>query len=129
MESVKPSKKMTESVEPSNKKRSDVSQRFSFEVTSDELDKLKEGECPANALKINMWALKTFEEWRVTRNKRYSDDVCHEEIFVMDNKQILCEWLYKFVTEVCKGNGGDYTSKLVSDVGWSTKIHSPSETI
>jgi len=63
---LEPSTKMMESVEPSNKKRSDVSQRFSFEVTSDELEKLKEGECSANTLKST-----------ITRNKRcYIQTMC-----------------------------------------------------
>ena len=37
--------------------------------------------------------------------------MCPEEILVTDNKQILCEWLCKFVTEVRKGNGEDYTPR------------------
>ena len=44
--------------------KGDVSQQFTFEVTPDELSKLKEGGCPANTVKNNTWALKTFEEWR-----------------------------------------------------------------
>ena len=101
-----------ESLEPSNKTmKGDVSQRFTFEVTPDELSKLKEGDCPANTLKNNMWALKTFEEWRVTRNNRYPADLCPENILVTDDKQILCEWLCKFFTEVRKGNGEEYTPR------------------
>jgi len=50
-------------------------------------------------------------KWCVTRNKRYSDNVCPEEILITDNKKILCEWLCKFITEVRKGNGEDYTPR------------------
>ena len=99
-----------DSLEPCNKAiKGDVSQWFTFEVTPDELSKLKEGDCPANTLKNNVWALKTFEEWRVTRNTRYPADPCPEEILIMDNKQILCEWLCKFISEVRKANGQEYT--------------------
>ena len=99
-----------DSLEPCNKAiKGDVSQWFTFEVMSDELNKLKEGDCPANTLKNNMWALKTFKEWRVTRNTRYPADPCPEEILVTDNKQILCEWLCNFISEARKANGEEYT--------------------
>ena len=49
----------------------DGNKRFTFEVTSGDLNKLKEGYCPANTAKNNVWALKTFEEWRVARNSRF----------------------------------------------------------
>ena len=40
-----------DSLEPCNKAiKGDVSQWFTFEVTPDELSKLKEGDCPANTL-------------------------------------------------------------------------------
>ena len=51
--------------------KGDCSERFAFKVMPDQLSKLKEGVCLANTLKNNTWALKTFEEWWVTRNNRY----------------------------------------------------------
>ena len=79
-------------------------------MTPDELNKLKEGGCPANALKKNVWALNMFEEWQVTRNTRYPADPCLEEILITDNKQILCEWLFKFISEARKANSHEYAS-------------------
>ena len=99
-----------DSLEPCNKAiKGDVSQQFTFKMMPDELSKLKEGDCSANILKNNVWALKTFEEWRVTRNTRYPADPCPEEILITDNKQILCEWLCKFISEVHKANSQEYT--------------------
>ena len=98
------------SLEPCNNAiKGDVSQQFTFKVTPDELSKLKEGDCPANTLKNNVWTLKTFEEWWVRRNTRYPADPCPEEILITDNKQILCEWLCKFISEVHKAIGQEYT--------------------
>ena len=36
-----------------------------------------------------------------------------EDILIEDNKQILCEWLSKFVSEARKENGEDYTLYLL----------------
>ena len=63
------------------------------------VDKLKEGYMPANTVKNNMWALKTFEEWRVARNSRFPVDPCLENILISDNKEVLCGWLCKFVSK------------------------------
>ena len=99
-----------DSLEPCNKAiKGDVSQRFTFEVTPDELSELKEGDSLANTVKNNVWALKTFEEWRATENTRYPVDPCPEEILITDNKQILYEWLCKLISEVHKANGQKYT--------------------
>lgn len=75
-------------------------------MMSDKLSKLKEGDCPVNNLKNNTWILKTFdEEWWVTMSNRYPADPCSEEILITGNKQILYEWLCKFVSGSCKANG------------------------
>ena len=58
-----------DSFEPCNKAtKGDISQWFIFKVVHGELSKLKEGDCSASTLKNNVWALKMFEEWWVTRN-------------------------------------------------------------
>ena len=49
----------SELLEPRSKEpKVDADQRFTFEM-NDDLNKLKEGNCPANTLKNNVWALKT----------------------------------------------------------------------
>ena len=37
--------------------------RFQFDCHSDDLQKFKEEECPANTAKSNKWALRNFETW------------------------------------------------------------------
>ena len=46
--------------------KENVCDRFSFDTTVDELEKLMEGECPANCntAKNNEWAYNNFESWR-----------------------------------------------------------------
>ena len=68
----------------------DSEHRFVFEVTSDELNKLKEGYCLANTAKNNAWALKTFEEWRIARNSKFPLHPCPENILTLDSKEIVC---------------------------------------
>ena len=43
--------------------------RFLFDIDEEELQKMKDGTCPANTLKNNGWAMHTFETWRTQRNK------------------------------------------------------------
>ena len=103
-----------ESLEPYNKElKVDGNQRFIFDLTSDDLNTLKGGNCPANMVKNNMWALKTFEEWRVARNSRFPVDPCPENIHISDNKEVLCDWLCKFTSETCKANGEEYTPRSI----------------
>ena len=84
--------------------------RFSFDVTIEELDAFKEGDCPTNTLKNTEWALKTFESWRTTRNKNHELDLCPQDLFEMKGHQEIC-WLCKFVTETRKGDGKEYTPR------------------
>lgn len=89
----------------------DSDQRFMFEVTTDDLNKLKEGHCPANTAKNNAWALKTFEEWRIARNSKFPADPCPENILTLDNKEIVCSWFCKFISEARKADGHEYTPR------------------
>ena len=85
--------------------------KFSFDVTCEELDAFKEGECPANTMKNTEWALKNFEEWRVARNRRYSSEHCPPEVLASKNFEEICEWLCKYVAETRKADSSQYTPR------------------
>jgi len=46
-----------------------LEERYSFDVTLDDIIKFKEGECPLNTVKNTEWAVHNFEAWRTARNK------------------------------------------------------------
>ena len=83
--------------------KENICDRFSFDTTVDELEKLMEGECPANTAKNTEWAYNT---WRTARNKRYPKMRCPEDVF--SSKEVACEWLCKYVTETRKADGSEY---------------------
>ena len=84
---------------------------FAFDIGDGELSNMKSGTCPSNTLKNNEWARRTFETWRSERNKRFPEDKCPDNVF--ENKDTACEWLCKFVTEVRKSNGSEYTPRSI----------------
>ena len=61
--------------------KENICDRFSFDTTVDELEKLMEGECPANTAKNNEWAYNNFESWRTVRNKQYPKMRCPEDLY------------------------------------------------
>ena len=62
--------------------KENVGDRFSFDITSDELKKLMEGECLVNTDKNNEWAYKNFESWRTARNQRFPKIHCPDDVFM-----------------------------------------------
>ena len=53
-------------------------------------------------------------------------DPCPENIPIADNKEILCGWLCKFVSEACKTNGQEYIphSSYILEFGWTPEAYS-----
>ena len=86
-------------------------ERFDFNVTSDDLFRYMEGETPLNTERSTMWAVKIFDDRRIARNTTVSTDLCPENIFTLEDSNIICQWLCKFVTEVRKGTGQEYTPR------------------
>ena len=80
-------------------------ERFSFDVTFENLCRFKEGECPVNTEKNTEWAFRNFESWRVARNSRYSNDQCPASVLCSATDNELCEWLCKYVSETRKADG------------------------
>ena len=80
--------------------------RFSFNITVDELEKLMEVECPANTAKNNEQAYNTFESWRTARNKQQlailKCDV--QMMFSAQRKQLVSGY-----AEIRKVDGSEYT--------------------
>ena len=72
---------------------------------------MKDGTCPSNMLKNNEWTRWTFEMWQTERNKRFPEDECPDIVF--ENKDTACKWLCKFVTEVRKSDGSEYTPQSI----------------
>ena len=86
-----------------------LDERFNFNVTSDDLTHFMEGETPANTERSTTWAVKIFDDWRRARNATATSDLCPENIFNHEDNSIICQWLCKFVTEVRKMKGQEYT--------------------
>ena len=101
---------MTKDVSPNQTKvGSSDDDRFSFDVTIEELDAFKEGDCPGNTTRNIEWALRTFESWRTACNKKHPTELCPSELFVTKEYQEICDWLCKFVSKARKGDGMEYT--------------------
>ena len=116
-------------VETSKSVKVSAEDRFVFDIDDEELQKMKDGTCPVNTKKNNEWAMRTFELWCSQRNKRFSDEKCPDSVF--ENKDTACEWLCKFVAEVCKADSRDYTPRsiylLLAGLQRSIRSHSKEE--
>jgi len=91
-------------------KISKTEERYSFNVTLDDIIKFKEGECPLNTEKNTEWAVYNFETWRTARNKKFEDQ-CSSNILSSTNMKELCDWLCKYITETRKTDGTEYTPR------------------
>ena len=94
--------------EPTSKLQK-IDKRFDFNVTSDDLFRFMEGETPVNTERSTTWAVKIFKDWRIARNTTVTTDLCPENIFTLEDSDIICQWLCKFVTKVRKTTGQEYT--------------------
>ena len=53
----------------------------------------------------------TFETWWSQKSKRFPVDKCPDNVF--ENKDTACKWLCKFVAEVRKSDGSEYTPRSI----------------
>ena len=85
--------------------------RFSFDIQEDSLLQYKEGEIPANTAKNTEWAYRNFESWRIAKNAKCVREVekCPDDILLVRDKTVMCDWLCKFVLETRRTNGEEYT--------------------
>ena len=100
---------------------------FSFDATVDELENLMEGECLANMAKNTDWAYNNFESWHTTRNQRFPEARCPDNVF--SSKEVACEWLCKYITETRKAYETEYTPRslylLLSGIQWYVRKVNP----
>ena len=75
--SLKRSCKMN-SVDPKKTKESD--EKFSFDITTDDLAAFQKGECPANTARSMEWSFMNFEVWQIARNERCPTEQCPADI-------------------------------------------------
>ena len=109
---LKGSRVATKTVLLEQKEVKNCNERFSFnDVTIEELDAFKEGDCPTNTAKNTEWVVRTFEVWRTARNKKHLLDLCPSELFSTKGHQEICDWLCKFVVETHKGDEMEYTPR------------------
>jgi len=86
-------------------------ERFNFDTTVEELNAFKEETCPANTAKNTEWAIWTVESWRAARNRKYTSDQCPANLLQSGSCEEVCDWLCKFIAEVRKSDGGEYTPR------------------
>ena len=68
--------------------KENIDNRFPFDTTIDELEKLMEGECPANTAKNTDWVYKNFESWCTARNQQFPEVRCPDDVF--SSKEVAC---------------------------------------
>jgi len=61
--------------------------------------------------KSTEWAIKNYELWLASRDKKFPQDKCPTDILSSKKRGKLCEWLCKFVSEIQKANGTEYTPR------------------
>jgi len=83
--------------------------RFSFDITADDLEGFMEDSCPHNTAKSTEWAVKNFESWRLARNKHFPEEICPDNVF--DDQTNTCKWLCHYVSETRKADGAEYTPR------------------
>ncbi len=71
-----------------------------------------------NSLHKQCWAIKTFEDWRLARNKKIAaKNLFHEHVLVNKLEDMgigdMIYALIHFVHEVCKVNGSNYPSETL----------------
>ena len=97
-----------------NSKKSDkTDERYLFDVTFDDLNKFKEGECPANTEKNTEWVIRNFESWQSARNKRFPEEQCPPYVLFETDGNELCDRLCKYISETPKVDGTEYTPQTL----------------
>ena len=96
-------------LEEQSSKVQKLDEQFDFNATSNDSTRFMEGETLANTVRLTVWAVKTFDDWRKARNETVTTDLCPENVFTHEDSSIICQWLCKFITEVRKTTGQEYT--------------------
>lgn len=86
---------------------SENSSRFGNPVKEEDLDELISGTTPANTKKSTAWAVRVFNDWRISRNAAL-ENIPNLDHFSVDD---INRWLSMFIVEVRKRDGDFYPPK------------------
>ena len=109
-----PQKKARLSLSLKKGRRTATNERFEF-VDVAEVESAKQRIIPGNTQKATRWAVGAFGDWMSQRNKQ-SRDQCPPDLLLTDDGELLCKWLYVFVTELRKSDGSEYTPRSIAQL-------------
>ena len=86
--------------------------RFDFTLDDNDFEEFTRGYVPPNTSYDTQKCVKLFIDWRSARNALFPDNLVPDDILVSENKEEICKWLCKFMTDVRKKDGQPYHSTL-----------------
>ena len=78
--------------------------RFPFNTTVNELEKVN---VRPTQLRTLTGRTKTLNHGRTARNQRFPEAGCPDDVF--SSKEVVCQWICKYITETRKAGGSEYT--------------------
>ncbi len=78
-----------------------------------EVEAQKDRAIPENTDKARQWAIKTFAEWSLARQKA-GEKAPPDDILLTDDKKVLCDWLCTFFLKARKSNGTPYCPRSLT---------------
>ena len=72
-------------------KSKEGNERSPYEVMLEDLNKFKDGECPLGTEKNADWTFRNFESWHVARNRKYLNEQCPPNVYVLLRMK-MCNW-------------------------------------
>ena len=100
---------------PSSSATTGEAERFKF-TDKEKMKELAEGIQPQNTTNATKWAVKTFEQWRTSRNSHSDLDSVPSDLYNNENPAILCKYLSMFVVEARKKNGDNYPPSTLHQI-------------
>ena len=83
--------------------------------SSPEVNKYKEKMVPKTTLRATKWALSIFEQWLKARES-LGHKLPPSNVLCSPDSELVCEWLCRFFTEVCKSDGSHYCPRSLSSI-------------
>ena len=88
-----------------------------FVVVSDtDVEKAAKGVVPDNTLRSNAWARRNVEEWAQIRSVANPSDAVPEDLLSLNDPDLVCKWLCKFVLETYQESGKHYPPKSLYSI-------------
>ena len=89
------------------------SKRFAEPTSSSELETAVLGVVPQNTAKNNQWALKNWNDWRISRSVKEPNELCLENLLSTTDAGLLCKWFSFFVMETLQSSDKPYPPKTL----------------